>query len=133
MPGRSSATLGSMSNNVSVALYLSGVVLVVGYALAAPAAFILHRSGTLNARWLFTALPLAIAAWWCAYLFGLGAQSPFNVQELFILAATYVVAAYTALIFNRRFPRPEALPGIFVAVCLTAVFLLRVLTPTIGE
>ena len=49
------------------------------------------------------------------------------------LAATYVVAAYTALIFNRRFPRPEALPGIFVAVCLTAVFLLRVLTPTIGE
>jgi hypothetical protein len=122
-----------MSNNASLALILSGITLVVGYALAAPGLLTLRRSEVPNVLWTLGALPLAMAVWWCAYLFGLGAQSPFNVQELFILAAIYVLAVYTALLFLRQLRQTNALPGILVAVCFITALLLRLLTPIIGE
>jgi hypothetical protein len=122
-----------MSNNFLWAFYVSGLALVAGFVLAAPGIFLLHRNDTLNVLWTTGALALAIAAWWCAYVLGLGAQCPFNTLELFALAATYVLAVYAVLILKRRFRRPDVLPSALVAVCLIAVALLRLLTPTIGE
>jgi hypothetical protein len=131
--GPSTSPLGSMSNGFLWAAVISGAALISGYVLATPGILILHRRSAPNALWMYAVLPLTIAAWWCAYWLGLGAQSPFNTQELFVLAAVHVLAVYALLILGRRFQRHAALPGALAAVCISAVLLLRLLTPTIGE
>jgi len=133
VPGPSTSPLGSMSNNVSWALYISGAALVGGYVLATPGIFLFHRRSALNVLWMYAILPISIAAWWCAYWIGLGPQSPFNTQELFLLAAIYVLAVYALLMLQGRFQFPATVLPVLAAVCFSAVVILRLLTPAIGE
>jgi hypothetical protein len=97
-----------MTNGFFWAAYISGAALISGYLMATPAILLLHRRSAPNVFWMYAVLPLTIVAWWCAYWLGLGPQSSFNAQELFILAAVYVLAVYALLMFQRRFERHAA-------------------------
>jgi hypothetical protein len=122
-----------MSNGLQWAIYLSGVALLAGYLLAVPGLLILRRNAALSVTRMYAPLPLAMIAWWCAYLAGLGANSPFNIQEIFILAAIFVLGIYVALALYRQLPGPTLLPVALLVACLIAVLFLRLLTPEIHE